>query len=148
MQIWTVDDSETMARLIDAGVDGIFTDRIDILKEVLVGRGLWTEDGRGAMTDSDRVEAAELRPSLAVGGRLKRRKVLAWGLWDWGSSAYNAVITSFVFGPYVVRGVVGDAEPGGLSANTWLGISTAAAGFLVAAIAPITGQRADAGGHA
>ena len=67
--------------------------------------------------------------------------VLAWGLWDWGSSAYSAVITSFVFGPYVVRGVVGDAQPGGLSANTWLGISTAAAGFLVAAIAPITGQR-------
>jgi len=102
---------------------------------------------RGAMTDSDRVEAAELRPSLAVGGRLKRRMVLAWGLWDWGSSAYSAVITSFVFGPYVVRGVVGDAQPGGLTANTWLGISTAAAGFLVAAIAPITGQRADAGGH-
>ena len=99
------------------------------------------------MTDSDRVEAAELRPSLAVGGRLKRRMVLAWGLWDWGSSAYSAVITSFVFGPYVVRGVVGDAQPGGLTANTWLGISTAAAGFLVAAIAPITGQRADAGGH-
>ena len=102
---------------------------------------------RGEMTDSDRVEAAELRPSLAVGGRLKRRMVLAWGLWDWGSSAYSAVITSFVFGPYVVRGVVGDAQPGGLTANTWLGISTAAAGFLVAAIAPITGQRADAGGH-
>ena len=73
--------------------------------------------------------------------------VLAWGLWDWGSSAYSAVITSFVFGPYVVRGVVGDAQPGGLSANTWLGISTAAAGLLVALIALITGQRADAGGH-
>jgi UMF1 family MFS transporter len=102
---------------------------------------------RGAMTDSDRVEAAELRPSLAVGGRIKRRMVLAWSLWDWGSSAYSAVVTSFVFGPYVVRGVVGDAQPGGLSANTWLGISTAAAGFLVAAIAPVTGQRADAGGH-
>jgi MFS transporter, UMF1 family len=99
------------------------------------------------MTDSDRVEAADLRPSLAVGGRIKRRMVLAWGLWDWGSSAYSAVVTSFVFGPYVVRGVVGDAQPGGITANTWLGISTAAAGFLVAAIAPVTGQRADAGGH-
>ena len=100
------------------------------------------------MTDSDRVEeTAQLQPPLAVGGRIKRRVVLAWGLWDWGSSAYSAVITSFVFGPYVVRGVVGNTEPGGLTANTWLGISTAAAGFLVAAIAPITGQRADAGGH-
>ena len=43
VQIWTVDDSETMERLIDAGVDGIFTDRIDTLKDVLVRRGLWTE---------------------------------------------------------------------------------------------------------
>ena len=101
------------------------------------------------MTDSDSVEeTAEIRPPLAKAGtRIKRRMVLAWGLWDWGSSAYSAVITSFVFGPYVVRGVVGDAQPGGLSANTWLGISTAAAGLLVALIAPITGQRADAGGH-
>lgn len=100
------------------------------------------------MTNNDSVgRAAELEPPLAVGPRIKRRVVLAWGLWDWGSSAYSAVITSFVFGPYVVRGVVGDAQPGGLSANTWLGISSAAAGLLIALIAPITGQRADAGGH-
>lgn len=100
------------------------------------------------MTESDRVESAEdIRPALTIGTRIKRRMVLAWALWDWGSSAYSAVITSFVFGPYIVRGVVGDAQPGGLTANTWLGIANAAAGFLVAAIAPITGQRADAGGH-
>ena len=100
------------------------------------------------MTNGDSVEhTAELEPPLAVGSRIKRRVVLAWGLWDWGSSAYSAVITSFVFGPYVVRGVVGEAQPGGLSANTWLGISSAAAGLLIALIAPITGQRADAGGH-
>jgi glycerophosphoryl diester phosphodiesterase len=43
VQIWTVNDSETMERLIDAGVDGIFTDRIDTLKEVLVKRGLWSD---------------------------------------------------------------------------------------------------------
>jgi glycerophosphoryl diester phosphodiesterase len=43
VQIWTVDDSETIERLIDAGVDGIFTDRIDTLKDVLIRRGLWTE---------------------------------------------------------------------------------------------------------
>jgi glycerophosphoryl diester phosphodiesterase len=43
VQIWTVDDSETMERLIDAGVDGIFTDRVDTLKDVLTQRGLWAE---------------------------------------------------------------------------------------------------------
>jgi glycerophosphoryl diester phosphodiesterase len=43
VQIWTVNGSETMERLIDAGVDGIFTDRIDTLKEVLLRRGLWPD---------------------------------------------------------------------------------------------------------
>jgi glycerophosphoryl diester phosphodiesterase len=43
VQIWTVDDSETMERLIDAGVDGIFSDRVDTLKNVLIQRGLWAE---------------------------------------------------------------------------------------------------------
>jgi glycerophosphoryl diester phosphodiesterase len=41
LQIWTVDDPETMVRLIDVGIDGIFTDRIDTLKDVLIKRGLW-----------------------------------------------------------------------------------------------------------
>ena len=96
---------------------------------------------------------AETGPASAPGATpaarvpLRRRVVLAWALWDWGSAAFNAVITSFVFGPYVVRGVVGDAQPGGLSANTWLGISGFVAGLLVALIAPVTGQRSDAGGH-
>jgi glycerophosphoryl diester phosphodiesterase len=42
VQVWTVDDSETMTRLLELGVDGIFTDRIDVLKDVLVRHGLWT----------------------------------------------------------------------------------------------------------
>ncbi|HLL62118.1 MAG TPA: glycerophosphodiester phosphodiesterase family protein [Propionibacteriaceae bacterium] len=42
VQIWTVDDSATMTKLLELGVDGIFTDRIDILKDVLVRHGRWT----------------------------------------------------------------------------------------------------------
>ncbi|HET9649896.1 MAG TPA: MFS transporter [Microlunatus sp.] len=79
--------------------------------------------------------------------RVHRGRVLAWGLWDWGSAAYNAVITTFVFGPYVVEGVVGTAKPGGLTGQTWFGISGAVAGLAIALIAPVMGQRADAGGH-
>jgi UMF1 family MFS transporter len=79
--------------------------------------------------------------------RIKRRTVLAWALWDWASAAQNAVVTTFVFGPYIVQGVVGDARPGGLSGDTWMGISTAVAGVCIGLIAPISGKRADAGGH-
>lgn len=39
---WTIDDADEMNRLIDLGVDGIFTDRIDTLKDVLSARGLWS----------------------------------------------------------------------------------------------------------
>ena len=42
VHVWTIDDPATMEELIDAGVDGIFTDRIDTLKSVLSQRGLWT----------------------------------------------------------------------------------------------------------
>ena len=45
VQVWTVDDAETMEWLIGLGVDGIFTDRIDVLKDVLVRHGLWTGPG-------------------------------------------------------------------------------------------------------
>ena len=41
LQVWTIDDPDEMDRLIDAGVDGLVTNRIDVLKEVLVRRGLW-----------------------------------------------------------------------------------------------------------
>lgn len=42
VHIWTVDDETKMEQLIDAGVDGIFTDRPDTLKSVLQRRDRWT----------------------------------------------------------------------------------------------------------
>lgn len=41
VHVWTPNTREEMERLIDAGVDGIISDRADLLKELLVERGLW-----------------------------------------------------------------------------------------------------------
>ncbi|MFD1506212.1 glycerophosphodiester phosphodiesterase [Georgenia yuyongxinii] len=38
---WTVDDAPSIHRLLHDGVDGVITDRPDVLREVLVGRGMW-----------------------------------------------------------------------------------------------------------
>lgn len=38
---WTVDDPAEMSALFDMGVDGIITDRADLLRDVLVSRGQW-----------------------------------------------------------------------------------------------------------
>lgn len=42
VHVWTIDDESTMHRLIDWGVDGIVTDRPDVLKAVLRARGMWS----------------------------------------------------------------------------------------------------------
>ncbi|WP_420175050.1 glycerophosphodiester phosphodiesterase [Luteococcus sp. OSA5] len=41
VHVWTINDPAQMHELIDLGVDGIVTDAIDVLKQVLIDRGLW-----------------------------------------------------------------------------------------------------------
>lgn len=73
--------------------------------------------------------------------------VVAWGLWDWGSAAFNAVITTFVFTVYL-KAEDDDGVPlFGPGVDTKLGWSLAAAGLLIALLAPLTGQRADRAGR-
>lgn len=80
-----------------------------------------------------------------VAARADRGRVVAWGLWDWGSAAYNAVIVTFIFSVYLVGGVGADV-PGPFRAATWLGLSSAAGAILIAVLAPALGRRTDAAG--
>ncbi|HET9872163.1 MAG TPA: MFS transporter [Propionibacteriaceae bacterium] len=89
-------------------------------------------------------EVTDPRPALSG---TPRRTVASWACWDWGSSAYSTIVTSFVFAPYLVNAVAADRPAGSLGGSTWLGIAMFVAGVAVAAIAPVTGQRADAGGR-
>lgn len=72
-----------------------------------------------------------------------RSTIVAWALWDWGSAAFNAVIITFVFTPYLTSKVAGDHDSG----TAALGFVTALAGLLVAVIAPAAGVRADSKAH-
>ena len=76
-------------------------------------------------------------------GRLLTWPVIAWGLWDWGSAAFNAVITTFVFTVYLTSASFGDKADNEFA----LSVGLAVAGVFIALLAPVTGQRADRAGR-
>jgi len=41
VHVWTVDEEHRMRQLLDLGVDGLVTDRPDVLRDVLKSRGTW-----------------------------------------------------------------------------------------------------------
>ena len=72
-----------------------------------------------------------------------RSRVLAWALWDFGATAMNAIVVTFVFSVYLTS-VVGADLPGPTSPASWLGRALAMAGLVVALVAPVTGVWVDA----
>ena len=41
VHVWTVNERDLMASLLDLGVDGIMTDKTELLRDVLMERGQW-----------------------------------------------------------------------------------------------------------
>ena len=91
-----------------------------------------------------------------------KRPVLAWALWDWGSAAFNAVVTTFVFSTYLSSSLFVDpaivAAAGDDDRNPALvkavaenaslvGTALMIAGIAVALLAPVLGQRSDGSGR-
>ncbi|WP_416394279.1 MULTISPECIES: MFS transporter [unclassified Curtobacterium] len=100
-------------------------------------------------------------PAAAVPQRTDRRALVSWALWDWGSAAFNAVVTTFVFSTYLASrafvdpALVGDTSAAGKAlverelAHNAAVVSTALtiAGIVVALVAPAVGRLADSSGH-
>ncbi|KMY23268.1 membrane protein [Actinobaculum suis] len=86
---------------------------------------------------AEELEATGTAPRKRRGGFITR-KVMAWSLWDWGSAAFNSVVTTFVFTPYLTT-----ARLFGEDANTHVAWGLSAAGVIVALLAPAIGQWAD-----
>lgn len=82
-------------------------------------------------------------PVVAPQAGAPRSRVLAWAFWDFGATAVNAIVVTFVFSVYLTT-VVGDDLPGPTSPASWLGRALAMAGIVVAVLAPVTGVWVDA----
>lgn len=111
---------------------------------------------------------------LAGEPRIPKRKVYAWALWDWATQPFNTVLLTFVWVPsfltsyffldpeVAAQGIGPDGTRidcdtsanalteycgglGGLAANLGWGVTVA--GLLIALLAPVLGQRADAAGR-
>lgn len=53
IHVWTINDAPTMHRLLDLGVDAVMTDKVELLRSVMIGRGQWPDP------DADRTEGTD-----------------------------------------------------------------------------------------
>ncbi|WOI56134.1 MFS transporter [Palleronia sp. LCG004] len=70
-----------------------------------------------------------------------RKRIWGWFFFDWASQPYNTLLITFIFGPYI-QSILGD---GARAQSVW-GFAIAAAGIVIACVAPVLGAIADRSG--
>lgn len=75
----------------------------------------------------------------------RKSQILSWALWDWGAAAFHAVMLTFVFSVYLTGTVAKEWGEG--VATSRFSLMIGLSGLVIAIFAPVTGQRADAGGR-
>ncbi|XUX15652.1 MFS transporter [Shinella yambaruensis] len=78
----------------------------------------------------------------AAAGRTSRLGITGWMLFDWAAQPFFTVITTFIFGPYLVSRLTEDHAAGQAAWSYTLTI----AGVAIALLAPVMGSIADASG--
>ncbi len=81
----------------------------------------------------------DAEPSQVAAAPSPRRGVWGWMLFDWAAQPFFTVVTTFIFGPYVVSRMASDPAMGQAA---W-GYGIAAAGFAIAILSPVLGSIAD-----
>lgn len=89
-----------------------------------------------------------------------RKRVISWAFWDWATQPFNTVILSFIYTPLFLTTIaflppaiadLAEDDPLQVAAlselASGLGWGAFAAGLVIAIIAPVLGQRADAAGR-
>ncbi|WP_372622525.1 MFS transporter [Falsiroseomonas sp.] len=71
------------------------------------------------------------------------RKAWAWAFYDWANSAFPTVVSTFVIAAYFAQGIAPDPATG----QAQWGWMQATAGLCIAAVSPVLGAIADAGGR-
>lgn len=74
---------------------------------------------------------------------IDRRQIAYWCLYDWGNSAFPAIVLSFVFAPYFLTHIAGDEVSGTVLWSAAVTVSAVVIGLL----SPIIGAFGDKGGR-
>ncbi len=74
--------------------------------------------------------------------RANRRALFGWVMFDWAGQPFFTLVLTFVFAPYFASAVAATPAEG---QSLW-GYATAAAGLIIAVLAPVLGSVADAAG--